>query len=121
MITRLYGVFEFPDVQDYQEKDWFDEEAILINSDAGLNMFGSSAYIIPIERLNTKIYTKDDIIDLLRSMSQAIDPTLYKSSENLDTIDFFDLALCKASQYGITEQELWYDDPNFKYTKNDNF
>ena len=121
MITGFYGVCEFPDVQFFMEEDWFEEEAILINSEEGLDMFGSSAYMIPIERLKPKFYTKNDIIDLLRSMSQAIDPTLYKSSENLITEDFFDLALCKAGQYGITEQELWYDDPNFNYTKNDNF
>ena len=54
LITSLLNLTEnayipipFPEVQDYMEEDWFDEEAIL---DVECK-FGSSAYFIPLKRL----------------------------------------------------------------------
>ena len=56
-MNNIYKVIEFPEIQNYQEESWFNTEAILINSEEGLEKFGSSAYMIPIERLNrNKLY-----------------------------------------------------------------
>lgn len=46
-LSDAYIVVTWPEVQDFMEKDWFEEEAVLdINA-----TFGPSAYFIPIKRL----------------------------------------------------------------------
>ena len=46
-----YSVITWADSQELFEQEWFDE-CILINDDVGLEMFGSSAYLVPIDRYN---------------------------------------------------------------------
>lgn len=44
-VEDMYSIITFPEVQEYMEEDWFDEEAILdVNNTLGL---GSSTYLIP--------------------------------------------------------------------------
>jgi len=49
--VNFYIPIEFPHVQRYMEEDWFNKEAILINDSTGLEMYGSSAYMIPYNRI----------------------------------------------------------------------
>lgn len=44
------GIVAWPESQELMEKDWFNE-CILINDDTGLDLYGSSAYIVPDEYL----------------------------------------------------------------------
>ena len=41
-----YDVVLWPDSQDLMELDGFDENSYLINDEEGLEMFGSSAYVV---------------------------------------------------------------------------
>ena len=50
MNKDLYVLVRWPDSQDYMEYDWFEEEAILALGSE--DMTGSSAYFIPINRIN---------------------------------------------------------------------
>jgi len=47
---KEYEVVCFPEIQDYQEEDWFEQEAFLINTEKGIEDYGYSAYYIPIDR-----------------------------------------------------------------------
>jgi len=58
------------------EQKWF-EECILINDDRGLEMFGSSAYLVPIDRYNEfyniikpSLYTKQQVKELLEKQRE---------------------------------------------------
>ncbi len=61
------------------------------------------------------VFTLEQVLDLITSMAQAINPRDFKSSETLDTIDFFDLPICKAQQLGIENEfrEYLKKDKNF--------
>jgi hypothetical protein len=50
----LYAIVTFPEVQELQDKDWFDKECCLINDGALFDKYGSSAYFVPFNRLITK-------------------------------------------------------------------
>ena len=50
--TGMNTIISWPDSQELMEEPWFEKEAQLINDDFGLEHFGSSAYIIPITRIN---------------------------------------------------------------------
>jgi len=62
--------------------------------------------------IGKKVFTLEQVLDILTSMDIAINPRLYRDSQNLDTVDFLDLAVCKAQQYGIHKE---FDE----YQKND--
>ena len=47
VIKDSYCIIPFPDVQEYMEEDWFNEEAMLEVE----GKFGPSAYFIPIKYL----------------------------------------------------------------------
>lgn len=46
-----YLLFFWPDSQEYMEKPWFFDEAILMNDEKHLDTIGSAAYFIPKERV----------------------------------------------------------------------
>ena len=48
-------------------------------------------------------------------MAQAIEPRDFKSSEDLDTTDFLDLPICKATELGIKEEYLDFMKNNVNY------
>ena len=48
MISDNYALVQWPESQDFMEKDWFREEAILALGSEDIT--GSSAYFIPIKR-----------------------------------------------------------------------
>lgn len=52
----------------------------------------------------TRLFTKQQVLDLILSMDIAINPEMYKSSKDLGTEDFCDLAICKANEYGLEEE-----------------
>ena len=55
--------------------------------------------------LNTnRLFTEQQVLDLILSMDKAINPEMYESSKNLGTEDFCDLAICKANEYGLEEK-----------------
>ena len=58
--------------------------------------------IIPIN--TTRLFTKQQILDLILSMDIAINPESYESSKDLGTEDFCDLAICKADEYDLTKE-----------------
>jgi hypothetical protein len=70
-----------------------------------------------IKIYNMKTFTLDQVLDLLCSMQQAITPEAFKSSSDLDTIDFLDLPLCKASELGIKDEFESFMDSNENYTE----
>lgn len=47
----VYTVVTWPQVQELLDKEWFDDEAVLINDDNGIATYGSSAYFVPLKRL----------------------------------------------------------------------
>lgn len=52
----------------------------------------------------TRLFTEQQVLDLILSMEIAINPEAYTSSKDLGTEDFCDLAICKADEYGLTEK-----------------
>ena len=58
--------------------------------------------VIPLH--TTRLFTEQQVLDLILSMDIAINPEIYESSKNLGTEDFCDLANCKADEYGLTEK-----------------
>lgn len=75
---------------------------------------GDQWYLINTRDIpSSPIYSKEIVIDLIRSMHQALNPELYKSSKCLITEDFLDLAYCMLSFTGLTEKEVFLDDENF--------
>ena len=48
---KTFKVVMWPDVQDYMEKDGFEDNSYLINDDKGLEEYGSSAYFVDTEWL----------------------------------------------------------------------
>lgn len=50
MKDQYYVIVKFPIAQEMQEETWFEEEAILANSDKAINDFGYSAYLVPLTR-----------------------------------------------------------------------
>ena len=58
--------------------------------------------VIPLH--TTRLFTEQQVLDLILSMDIAINPETYESSKNLGTEDFCDLANCKADEYGLTEK-----------------
>ena len=58
--------------------------------------------VIPMH--TTILFTEQQVLDLILSMDIAINPEMYKSSKDLGTEDFCDLANCKANEYGLEEK-----------------
>ena len=58
--------------------------------------------VIPLH--TTRLFTEQQVLDLILSMDIAINPETYKSSKHLGTEDFCDLAICKADEYGLSEK-----------------
>jgi len=52
-----------------------------------------------------RVFTMTEVLNLISSIEQAIWPENFKSSIGLNTMDFGDLALSKAQEFGI-EQEF---------------
>jgi hypothetical protein len=46
-----FQVVTWPESQNLMQYDWFENECFLINSERGLNTFGSGAYFVPVNRL----------------------------------------------------------------------
>lgn len=51
VIDSMFIPVSFPEVQKFMEEEWFGAEAILINDEVGLNLYGPSAYFIPVNKL----------------------------------------------------------------------
>lgn len=49
-----YILILFPEVQEYMEEEWFENEAILMNDEKHFEGFGPSAYFIPFEHYEIK-------------------------------------------------------------------
>ena len=49
----MYTVITWPDIQTYMEEPDFEEHSYLINDDKGIEDFGSSAYFVEAEWLET--------------------------------------------------------------------
>ena len=45
-----YVVVQWPESQELMDKDWFDE-CVLLNHEKEIQDYGSSAYLVPVERL----------------------------------------------------------------------
>ena len=58
--------------------------------------------VIPMH--TTRLFTKQQVLDLILSVDIAINPESYESSKDLGTEDFCDLAICKADEYGLLEK-----------------
>ena len=58
--------------------------------------------VIPLH--TTRLFTEQQVLDLILSIDIAINPEMYESSKNLGTEDFCDLAICKANEYGLEEK-----------------
>lgn len=58
--------------------------------------------VIPMH--TTRLFTEQQVLDLILSMDIAINPETYESSKHLGTEDFCDLAICKANEYGLEEK-----------------
>jgi hypothetical protein len=53
--TTEYYVIKYPESQELQDLEGFDDNAFLINDEKGLEMFGSSAYFVNKEWYNEQI------------------------------------------------------------------
>ncbi len=68
-----------------------------------------------VEKLEkpTSYYTKEVVIELLRSMLEAADPRAYKSSQDLYGDNFADVPFSYLEKLGLTEEEVFLSDPDF--------
>lgn len=55
---RGFSVIQWPEVQSYMDKPGFSHVARLVNDDEGLDLYGSSAYVIPNRMLNNWLIWK---------------------------------------------------------------
>lgn len=53
--TAEFYVIKFPESQELQDLDGFDDNAFLVNDEKGLEIFGSSAYFVNKEWYNEQI------------------------------------------------------------------
>lgn len=73
-----------------------------------------------------KTFSLEEMLDVLVSFDQSINPNEYNTSKGLSPEDFLDAALCKASKLGIKDEfikerlknmlsyEIYWDDLNEK-------
>lgn len=63
-----------------------------------------------------KKFNLEQVLDLIRSIEQAVFPENFETSKDLMTEDFFDLPLCKARELGIQKEyeDFMNADKNFK-------
>jgi hypothetical protein len=57
VLNELYVLVLFPEVQEYMEKEWFKNEAVLCSVDNANHSLAKcySAYFIPIKYINKKV------------------------------------------------------------------
>lgn len=48
----MYEVITWPEIQNYMDKEGFEENAYLVNDEQGIEDFGSSAYFVDVDWLN---------------------------------------------------------------------
>ena len=80
-------------------------EVLEFDSEINANIEASKCQdglVIPLH--TNRLFTEQQVLDLILSMDIAINPETYKSSKNLGTEDFCDLAICKADEYGLSEK-----------------
>jgi len=54
-----------------------------------------------------KVFTEEQVFDLLLSMQQGICPKMFSGdSQELESFDFLDLPLCKAQELGIAKEYI---------------
>lgn len=46
MLSELFVIIMWPDIQEYMDKEGFKENSHLINDEVGLDKYGSSAYFV---------------------------------------------------------------------------
>lgn len=51
-----------------------------------------------------RLFTKEEVLDLIHAIDVGINPNTYEASKTLGTEDYLDLAICKASQYGLEKE-----------------
>lgn len=102
-----YTLFTWPDSQDFMEKEWFQDEAILAHE----TKFGSQAYLIPDHRLDKKEFL---LIKLDLNYGDEFDTeslwltTLKEYEEFLDILEEF--------KNNITEyREIYFGTNEFIY------
>lgn len=109
-MKNTYIVVEFPAVQYYMEEKWFETEAILINDDNGLNQFGSSAYMIPIERINKnklyKLRSGDESVHAIVWTNSVEEAIKLANTELKDSCELFDREVWEFDNTMIVEINL---------------
>ena len=50
---ETYVIVQWPDVQSLMDFDWFQDECHLINDENGVEKYGSSAYFVPKNRIDS--------------------------------------------------------------------
>lgn len=108
-MNKIYVVVEFPMVQKYQEEDWFDKEAILLNDENSLNQFSSSAYMIPIERtmiVTSKPVNKNKLYKL-RSGDESVHAIIWAKDEQ-EAIELANKELKDSCE--LFKRDLWQFD-----------
>ena len=93
-MNKIYILVEFPMVQMYQEEEWFEDEAILLNDENSLNKFGSSAYMIPFER-TVNVTLKENTKN-----------SLYKLCSNDESVQIMVWAKSKQQAINLANEEL---------------
>ena len=58
--------------------------------------------VVPLT--NGKLFTQKEVVKLLVSFDQAVNPEEYNSSEGLDSTDFFDAAYGNAKELGLLSE-----------------
>lgn len=51
-IAGKYYLFRQNEVQKYQDKEWFDDEAVAVTNENLLSIYGQGAILIPISRID---------------------------------------------------------------------
>lgn len=65
-LRKTHTVVRWPESQSWMEFPWFKDEALLLNSNRQLSLYGSSAYLIPKNRIYLRININQVIYKIYR-------------------------------------------------------
>jgi len=68
-----------------------------------LEEYCQNGIIVPLTS-DELLYTKEQVLNLIHAIDVGINPKTYESSKNLDTEDYSDLAVCKASELNLLKE-----------------
>lgn len=79
-MNDFYVLVQWPWSQEFMEEDWFQDEAIFCGGSE--DKTGSSAYFIPVNRIEERVFTKQEVIEKIKEFSKYLSGAVSSSLTN---------------------------------------